>query len=59
MGDACDPCTTGATAGFTTPAENAIVASLILAPFAATGQCGEAVFGSCRRPRSGKTLICS
>jgi hypothetical protein len=37
-----------------------IVGSFILdPPFAASGQCGEAVFESCRRSRSGRKLVCT
>jgi hypothetical protein len=37
-----------------------VVATLILdTPFATTGQCGEADFGSCKKSKSGNALACS
>jgi hypothetical protein len=50
----------GKGANLAPPDGTPIVATLVLdAPFATTGQCGEADFGSCRKSKSGKALVCT
>jgi hypothetical protein len=50
----------GKGANLAPPDGTPVVATLILdAPFATTGQCGEADFGSCKKTKSGNALVCS
>jgi hypothetical protein len=50
----------GKGANLAPPDGTPIIATIVLdAPFATTGQCGEADFGSCKKSKSGKALVCS